>query len=71
MVPQGRTNSSNTAKAGPELRVVAIGGGTGLSTLLKGLKRYVMSPALAISGQPTIHELSGVVTVRQCNAANP
>ncbi len=24
-----------------ELRVVAIGGGTGLSTLLRGLKRYV------------------------------
>jgi uncharacterized cofD-like protein len=27
-----------------ELRVVAIGGGTGLSTLLRGLKRYVASP---------------------------
>src|SRR6266446_5786274 len=26
------------------LRVVAIGGGTGLSTLLRGLKRYVASP---------------------------
>ena len=26
------------------LRVVAIGGGTGLSTLLKGLKRFVLSP---------------------------
>jgi uncharacterized cofD-like protein len=63
MLPQMRTNSSETGKAGPELRVVAIGGGTGLSTLLKGLKRYVMTPALAISGQPTIHELSGVVTV--------
>ncbi len=58
-----RNNSSDTGKAGPELRVVAIGGGTGLSTLLKGLKRYVMSPTLAISGQPTIRELSGVVTV--------
>lgn len=52
-----------TGKHGPELRVVAIGGGTGLSTLLKGLKRYVMSQSLAIAGQPTIHELSGVVTV--------
>ncbi|MGA7138949.1 MAG: uridine diphosphate-N-acetylglucosamine-binding protein YvcK [Terriglobales bacterium] len=55
--------SSDTGKVGPELRVVAIGGGTGLSTLLKGLKRYVMTPALATSGQPTIRELSGVVTV--------
>ena len=27
-----------------ELRVVAIGGGTGLSTLLRGLKRYVVTP---------------------------
>jgi uncharacterized cofD-like protein len=29
----------------PSLRVVAIGGGTGLSTLLRGLKRYVAAPA--------------------------
>ncbi|HSZ61792.1 MAG TPA: uridine diphosphate-N-acetylglucosamine-binding protein YvcK [Terriglobales bacterium] len=56
-------NSSDTGKAGPELHVVAIGGGTGLSTLLKGLKHYVMTPALAEAGQPTIRELSGVVTV--------
>jgi uncharacterized cofD-like protein len=32
----------------PQLRVVAIGGGTGLSTLLLGLKRYVATP-----GSPT------------------
>jgi uncharacterized cofD-like protein len=63
MLPQLRTNSSETGKPGPELRVVAIGGGTGLSTLLKGLKRYVTTPALAAFGQPTIHELCGVVTV--------
>jgi uncharacterized cofD-like protein len=58
-----RTKSFETGKTGPELRVVAIGGGTGLSTLLKGLKRYVMTPALATAGQPTIRELCGVVTV--------
>ena len=29
----------------PSLRVVAIGGGTGLSTLLRGLKRFVPAPA--------------------------
>src|ERR1700693_2736203 len=63
MLPQLRTNPSDTGKLGPELRVVAIGGGTGLSTLLKGLKGYVMTPALATPGQPTIRELSGVVTV--------
>src|SRR6201996_1341586 len=32
----------------PQLRVVAIGGGTGLSTLLLGLKRFVATP-----GSPT------------------
>lgn len=63
MLPQSTMNSSDNGKAGPELRVVAIGGGTGLSTLLKGLKHYVMTPALAEPGQPTIRELSGVVTV--------
>ena len=63
MLPQLRTNSSDNGRAGSELRVVAIGGGTGLSTLLKGLKRYVTTPALAASGQPTIRELSGIVTV--------
>src|ERR1700758_715536 len=48
------------------LRVVAIGGGTGLSTLLKGLKRYVVSPGeapAAVSGLPVIRDLSAVVTV--------
>jgi uncharacterized cofD-like protein len=48
------------------LRVVAIGGGTGLSTLLKGLKQYVLSPS-EISSQrvdsPVIRDLSAVVTV--------
>jgi uncharacterized cofD-like protein len=63
MLPHVRTKSFETGKTGPELRVVAIGGGTGLSTLLKGLKRYVMTPALATVGQPTIRELCGVVTV--------
>jgi uncharacterized cofD-like protein len=48
------------------LRLVAIGGGTGLSTLLKGLKRYVAAASgafVAQPGQPAIGELSAVVTV--------
>ncbi len=48
------------------LRVVAIGGGTGLSTLLKGLKRFVVTPAeapFAQLGAPTIRDLCAVVTV--------
>jgi uncharacterized cofD-like protein len=48
------------------LRVVAIGGGTGLSTLLKGLKRFVASTteaAPASSDNPVIRDLCAVVTV--------
>src|SRR5579872_794751 len=47
------------------LRVVAIGGGTGLSTLLKGLKRFVLSPAEIIppADSPMIRDLCAVVTV--------
>ena len=48
------------------LRVVAIGGGTGLSTLLKGLKQYVVSPseiALDPFNKPVIRDLSAIVTV--------
>src|ERR1700688_2579671 len=48
------------------LRVVAIGGGTGLSTLLKGLKRFALTPsemAMALPGGPVIRDLCAVVTV--------
>ncbi len=58
-----------------QLRVVAIGGGTGLSTLLRGLKRFVAAPSgtppLASSGleegsphlSGLIRDLSAIVTV--------
>src|ERR1700761_2724240 len=49
------------------LRVVAIGGGTGLSTLLRGLRRYVASPHATDddcdSGPCLISDLAAVVTV--------
>jgi len=48
------------------LRVVAIGGGTGLSTLLKGLKRFVQTPTEIVQGKsssPVIRDLCAVVTV--------
>jgi uncharacterized cofD-like protein len=63
MVPIQRKNSSDEFNGDLELRVVAIGGGTGLSTLLKGLKRFVLTPAMAAAGQNSIRELTGVVTV--------
>ncbi len=62
MVPLQRANPSEQNVAA-DLRVVAIGGGTGLSTLLKGLKHYVLTPALAAAQQTAIRELCGVVTV--------
>src|SRR5262249_18996846 len=44
-------------------RVVAIGGGTGLSTLLKGLKKYtVHGPEITPEGQ-FVSDLTAVVTV--------
>jgi uncharacterized cofD-like protein len=57
--------------AQPALRVVAIGGGTGLSTLLRGLKRFVPTPSGSLlqtdsrcDGLPClIRDLAAVVTV--------
>jgi uncharacterized cofD-like protein len=50
------------------LRVVAIGGGTGLSTLLKGLKHYVLHAPYTGEAKPAqsvvvIDELTAIVTV--------
>ncbi|PYX95145.1 MAG: hypothetical protein DMG71_10290 [Acidobacteria bacterium] len=64
MEPESPERAKRTG--GVPLRLVAIGGGTGLSTLLKGLKRYVAAsagPRVALPGEPAIGELSAVVTV--------
>src|SRR5713226_2116496 len=53
------------------LRVLAIGGGTGLSTLLRGLKKYAAAPMRSAGGTPVPHktdsprisELCALVTV--------
>jgi uncharacterized cofD-like protein len=51
----------------PSLRVVAIGGGTGLSTLLRGLRRYAPSPQPSetdtVAVPSLISDLAAVVTV--------
>ena len=66
---ESRSAELLTAQQGAQargLRVVAIGGGTGLSTLLKGLKRYVLSPTEPPCDEtesPIIRDLSAVVTV--------
>jgi uncharacterized cofD-like protein len=45
------------------LRVVAIGGGTGLSTLLRGLRRHVSVPGQSPATTSAIADLAAVVTV--------
>jgi uncharacterized cofD-like protein len=64
MSPNSQVESS---RAGRGLRVVAIGGGTGLSTLLKGLKRYTIAPEereiKALREGSAIADLTAVVTV--------
>ena len=45
------------------MKVVAIGGGTGLSTLLRGLKHHVAQPGRPAQLRPLIRRLSAIVTV--------
>ncbi len=45
------------------LRIVSIGGGTGLSTLLSGLKHYVAKEGFAFESSERIASLTAVVTV--------
>ncbi len=45
------------------MKVVAIGGGTGLSTVLRGLKHHVSEPARPAQFHPEITRLTAVVTV--------
>jgi uncharacterized cofD-like protein len=45
------------------MRVVAIGGGTGLSTLLRGLRRHVIAPGQDSPELGLISDLAAVVTV--------
>ena len=56
-----------TGEARSSLRVAAIGGGTGLSTLLRGLRHYVVSPnqtpANSADTPCLISDLAAIVTV--------
>jgi uncharacterized cofD-like protein len=45
------------------MRVVAIGGGTGLATVLRGLKYYLTGSSSPAPRQPVIESLTAVVTV--------
>jgi uncharacterized cofD-like protein len=58
--PDGRKGGSAAPAA---LRVVAIGGGTGLSTLLRGLRRHVTASSQPSTAQGVIADLAAVVSV--------
>ena len=47
----------------PSVRVVALGGGTGLSTVLHGLKEHVAEPGSRQTKQQPIADLTAIVTV--------
>jgi len=53
----------NRGRSARGIRVVAIGGGTGLSTLLKGLKQYTVRPGELVPDGPYISDLTALVTV--------
>jgi uncharacterized cofD-like protein len=62
--PESSLKSSSAHEGATRpLRVVAIGGGTGLSTLLRGLRRHVSVPGQASAEPSQIADLSAVVTV--------
>ena len=60
MVSSAEQNRGRSARG---IRVVAIGGGTGLSTLLKGLKQYTVRAGETPPQGPFISDLTGLVTV--------
>jgi uncharacterized cofD-like protein len=56
------TTVASSRPVQPSLKCVAIGGGTGLATLLRGLKRHVIDDSAHLPGQ-CIESLTAVVTV--------
>ncbi|MGB6194552.1 MAG: uridine diphosphate-N-acetylglucosamine-binding protein YvcK [Terracidiphilus sp.] len=58
-----QSSQEGSAPAARPLRVVAIGGGTGLSTLLRGLRRHVSVPGQPSSAPSQIGDLAALVTV--------
>jgi uncharacterized cofD-like protein len=65
-MPANQQGPGTSPGASP-LRVVAIGGGTGLSAILRGLKHFTARPAATPTAfadtRPCISELSAIVTV--------
>jgi uncharacterized cofD-like protein len=62
-VRTGAISGSENGPAETPLRVVAMGGGTGLSTLLRGLSRHVAPPSERATHNGAISDLAAVVCV--------
>ncbi len=66
-IRRGKNLARRSASRGEPLRIVAIGGGTGLSSLLRGLKAYSRSPWTAPGEPPQpsgpLVEVTAIVTV--------
>jgi len=56
-------NEASARKPGESLRIVAIGGGTGLSTLLKGLRDHVCDASPTPERRGCVSDLTAIVTV--------
>jgi len=62
-LPPASPSGADASLTSRPLRVVALGGGTGLSTLLRGLRRHVCVPGRAGTASGIIADLAAVVTV--------
>ena len=62
-IPQTVTAEPRPPDGTRPLRVVAMGGGTGLSTLLRGFRRHVAAAGQSAGEPPAISDLAAVVTV--------
>lgn len=63
MPPLTRAVPAKRSGAKTPLKIVALGGGTGLSTLLSGLKRYAHSVKAPANGSSPRVEITAIVTV--------
>jgi len=62
-ISQTVTGATTATVSTRRLRVVAMGGGTGLSTLLRGFRRHVAAAGKGAAESPAISDLAAIVTV--------
>ena len=62
-ISQNSTGATTATVSTRQLRVVSMGGGTGLSTLLRGFRRHVAAAGKGAAESPAISDLAAIVTV--------